>query len=176
MTILKKLRTNKGVTQQEVANLLGITRGAYANIESGRRDPDTVALIRLADYFEVTIDYLLKGEITMQTKQLYLTEEPWSESIREDYCKIKSDDERRAFMLSQGCDKEHSKDAMHLFPEFFPKSSTLLNDDPNISLLVSYYEQMNEEGQNIALNYIRILATSGEYIKNNSTGMGKKKA
>lgn len=56
---IKELRKEKKATQQEIANLLGITRGAYANIENGRREPDIETLIKLADYFHVSVDYLL---------------------------------------------------------------------------------------------------------------------
>ena len=62
MTRLKALRKNRNETQEEMARRLGITRGAYANIENGRREPDHAALITLAEHFGVTIDYLLDHE------------------------------------------------------------------------------------------------------------------
>lgn len=70
MTTIKELRTNKGDTQQHLATILGITRGAYANIEDGRREPDISTLIRLSDYFNVSVDYLInheKGDFAMDT-------------------------------------------------------------------------------------------------------------
>ncbi len=59
MTQLKALRKNSGLTQQNIADLLGITRGAYANIENGKREPDFAALFTLANHFNVSIDYIL---------------------------------------------------------------------------------------------------------------------
>ena len=59
MTRCKQLRQERGETQQEVANLLGISRGAYANIENGKRKPDFETIFALADHFEVSVDYLL---------------------------------------------------------------------------------------------------------------------
>lgn len=61
MTRLKELRekSEKKETQEEIANLLGITRGAYANIENGKREPDIATIKTMAKYYEVTIDYLL---------------------------------------------------------------------------------------------------------------------
>lgn len=38
---------------------MGITRGAYSNIENGKREPDISTLTLLADYYNVTIDYLV---------------------------------------------------------------------------------------------------------------------
>ena len=59
MKHLKELRQNKGVTQQHIADLLGISRGAYTNIENGKRQPAFDTVSTLADYFDVTVDYLL---------------------------------------------------------------------------------------------------------------------
>lgn len=59
MTQIKDLRLLHRHTQLEIANMLGITRGAYANIENEKREPDLRTLFTLADYYDVTIDYLI---------------------------------------------------------------------------------------------------------------------
>lgn len=59
MDALKKLRIQKGWSQQYVASQLGITQQAYANYESGKREPDNNALIQLGEIFGVSTDYLL---------------------------------------------------------------------------------------------------------------------
>ena len=59
-------------TQQEVADYLGISRQAYSNYESGKREPDFETLLKLGEYLGCSVDYLLgnkndpapKGEIT----------------------------------------------------------------------------------------------------------------
>ena len=56
---LQSLRKSKKMTQDELANRLSINRGTYANYERGHRQPDFETLIKIADYFEVTTDYLL---------------------------------------------------------------------------------------------------------------------
>ena len=56
---LKEIRTNKGLTQTEVANNLKISQQAYANYETGKRQPDQEMLAKIADYFDVSVDYLL---------------------------------------------------------------------------------------------------------------------
>lgn len=61
MDYLRKLRIAKGVSQQSVADYLEITRQAYSNYENGNRAPDTETLLKLAEYFEVTVDTLLRG-------------------------------------------------------------------------------------------------------------------
>jgi transcriptional regulator with XRE-family HTH domain len=56
---LAEIRNNKGISQYELADRLKFTRAQLANYEQGNREPDFVTLITLADYFEVSLDYLL---------------------------------------------------------------------------------------------------------------------
>lgn len=56
---LKKLREEKKVSQKKVANLLNITQSAYAMYERKNRNPGPESLIFLANYFNVSTDYLL---------------------------------------------------------------------------------------------------------------------
>ncbi len=82
MTQFKALRQGKGLTQQNIADLLGITRGAYANIENGKREPDFAALFALADYFKVSIDYLL-GRDDQKKEPTPVSEDGLSETARQ---------------------------------------------------------------------------------------------
>ena len=56
---LKKVRKAKGVTQKAMAEYLGITEQAYQKYEYALREPNHETTIRLADFFDVSIDYLL---------------------------------------------------------------------------------------------------------------------
>jgi transcriptional regulator with XRE-family HTH domain len=60
---LLKLRKEKKKTQDDVANFLGISRPAYGNYENGKREPDLETLNKLADYFGVSMDYLVGRSI-----------------------------------------------------------------------------------------------------------------
>ena len=57
--LLKELREERGVSQKEVANYLGITRQAFALYEQKKRKPDYAIMGKIADYFDVSVDYLL---------------------------------------------------------------------------------------------------------------------
>lgn len=57
---LKQLRTeHKGLRQVDLASSLGISASAYSSYEQGVREPDDATKRRLADYFSVSLDYLL---------------------------------------------------------------------------------------------------------------------
>ena len=63
---LKELRELHGKTQQEVADAVGCTKSAYHRYENSERQPPLETLVSLADYFEVSIDYLLGRDIVDQ--------------------------------------------------------------------------------------------------------------
>ena len=70
--ILKELRTEKGLTQGELASNLGITQDSISLWEKGKRLPDTQYIVRLSDFFGVSTDYLLGrsddlGYVTVQS-------------------------------------------------------------------------------------------------------------
>ena len=59
---LKAVREKKRVSQQEVADYLGITRQAYSHYEVGRRKPDYETLLKLAEFYGVSVLDLLEAE------------------------------------------------------------------------------------------------------------------
>lgn len=58
---LKRLRMEKGITQKELADRLHISRSTIAGYESLGKEPDGEKLCALADFFGVSVDYLLGG-------------------------------------------------------------------------------------------------------------------
>lgn len=56
--ILTKLRLNIDMTQQETATAIGIAQTTYAGYETGRHEPSVEILIRLADIYKVSMDYI----------------------------------------------------------------------------------------------------------------------
>lgn len=55
---LKELRREKGLTQREVAIYCDITEKAYQNYELMAREPKLEILIRIADFYKVSLDWL----------------------------------------------------------------------------------------------------------------------
>ena len=59
---LKMLRKKKGLTQQKLAEILGIKQNSYSDWETGNNEPSLENLIKLADLLEVSLDWLFGRE------------------------------------------------------------------------------------------------------------------
>ena len=59
---LREIRKRKKYSQLKVAMDLSISREALSYYENGRRSPDTDMLVKLSQYFNVSIDYLILGK------------------------------------------------------------------------------------------------------------------
>nr|WP_255711408.1 helix-turn-helix transcriptional regulator [Pelosinus baikalensis] len=62
-TRLVQLRKEKNLTQQQLTDILNISRNTYAQYETGRREPDFNTALIFAKFFGVTIDNLLGNNI-----------------------------------------------------------------------------------------------------------------
>lgn len=69
---LIRFRKLKKITQEELANRIGVSRTTYVNYEKDRRKPDYEILQRIADVLEVSTDTLLgrESELTSEEEQL----------------------------------------------------------------------------------------------------------
>ena len=56
---LTELRTTNGRSQAETSTLLGIAQPTYAGYETGQHEPDIQMLIKIADLYQVSLDYLV---------------------------------------------------------------------------------------------------------------------
>ena len=59
MEALMKIRKSKGLSQQDVADYLGISRQAYCNYENDKREASYERLLQVSEYVNVTVDELL---------------------------------------------------------------------------------------------------------------------
>ena len=61
---LKFLRKSKGKSQEEVANDISIKRTTLSGYENGSAEPNTDFLVKLADYYGITVDALLRQDLS----------------------------------------------------------------------------------------------------------------
>ncbi len=69
---LRFLREKTNKTQEETAKALGIKRSTYSHFENNRNNPDNETLVKMANYFNVSTDYLL-GRDTKEDDEKPLT-------------------------------------------------------------------------------------------------------
>lgn len=71
---LKELREGRRIYQRELAEILGMSFRGYQNYETGQSEPKLATLIVLADYYQVSIDFLV-GRTDAPDFQAVKTEE-----------------------------------------------------------------------------------------------------
>lgn len=96
---LKQLRNEKGVLQRELADYLNVSRVTITQYENGSRSPDDETKKKIAEYFNVSLDYLMGfSDIRNPYKEI---------SIEEEYKReIEALDEFRQIMIDKGFDYE----------------------------------------------------------------------
>lgn len=70
MLRLKELRKTKGATQQQLAQFIGVTQATLSGWENEKFEIDNNSLLKCADYFNVSVDYLLGRTDEMQKPSL----------------------------------------------------------------------------------------------------------
>ncbi len=73
---MKKARINAGLTQEQVAESLGVSRQTISNWENDKTYPDIISVIKISDLYNVSLDHLLKerSESSMSNYMEYLEE------------------------------------------------------------------------------------------------------
>lgn len=126
---LRQIRVEHKLTQQNIADVLGIDRTTYTFYETGVSKPSLVALAKLADIYNVTVGYLLGVE----------ENNPKLKRIPEDYgadCKLESNDpisllsrdERQILMCYRVLSEQGKKEAAQVMKEFTKKYGLSLDE------------------------------------------------
>jgi len=56
---LKKLRKDKGISQEDLGNIIGVQKSTISLYELNKNEPNDKAKVKLAKYFNISLDYLL---------------------------------------------------------------------------------------------------------------------
>lgn len=67
---IKRHRTRLGLSQEELADRIFVTRQSVSNWENGRTYPDLQSLLRLSDLFGLSLDELIKGDIEIMKEEI----------------------------------------------------------------------------------------------------------
>ena len=120
-TRLRQAREQSGLTQQDLAEKLGVTKSAIGNYENGFSSPKWDVLLKIFDILQVEPNFLYQDSFSLDVSE--------SRSLT-----------------------------------------------PQQSALLSSFDQLNEEGQQKAVDYVDDLVLTGRYKKYASSGLGTKEA
>lgn len=108
-----KLRDSKGVKDSDVVKATGITKSTFSDWKSGRSNPKNDKLQKIANYFEVSVDYLMTGETTIKTELSAKDERDITKDLNNIMKKLQSGENGPASYDGE----ELSPEAMELFRE-----------------------------------------------------------
>lgn len=112
---IKHLREQAGLTQQAIASELGMPLITYRYYETGKRDPSIDVLTKLADYYNVSVDYLLGyNPADANIDALSINEK----SIVRMYRELSADDQRKIYDYVSMIYSDHKNKAIL---DFFDK-------------------------------------------------------
>jgi len=173
---LKYLRTENGISQQELADILSLPRSSISDYERGRTEPSIENLIKISTRFDVKIDHLLKSDLS--TQQL--------ESIKNDSFKVLTitvDSQNRSNIelvqtKAAAGYQEHFTDPEYIreLPKiYFPvipqgtfrgfeiKGDSMLPVEPGSIVICSYVEKLKDIKKN--KTYVIVSKTEGVVYK-----------
>ena len=75
MTRIRELREESGLKLKELSKIIGVSESTMSLYENGKHEPDYTTLIKIADYFKVSLDYLLCRETVFQYSSRFTIDE-----------------------------------------------------------------------------------------------------
>jgi len=109
---LKELRIYKQLSQSDIANDFGISQQTISSYENGTREPDFELLSKFADYFDVSIDYLIgrtnDPNGNLEIPEVFKSDDPRIKELLERYSQL-SDEGKEDFFEILGFFEEKEK-------------------------------------------------------------------
>ncbi|HBI5895879.1 TPA: helix-turn-helix transcriptional regulator [Listeria monocytogenes] len=153
---LKQLRKNNNKTQEDISKILGISRGAYSHIENGRNEPDMETIVKLANIFGVSTDYLLgrSNNGFIDTISAHIDSNATEEEMEEILAYI--EEKRKKYANEEEIDITDiaaKKDAdvakfVEENPDFKAVAARVMNDEEAVKAVktfIEYYEQQKKK-------------------------------
>ncbi|ATL55404.1 XRE family transcriptional regulator [Listeria monocytogenes] len=153
---LKQLRKNNNKTQEDISKILGISRGAYSHIENGRNEPDMETIVKLANIFGVSTDYLLgrSNNGFIDTIAAHIDSNATEEEIKEILAYI--EEKRKEYANEEEIDITDiaaKKDAdvakfVEENPDFKAVAARVMDDEEAVKAVktfIEYYEQQKKK-------------------------------
>lgn len=97
---IRELRKQRGMTMKELGKVLDVAESTISQYELGKRQPDNETLLRLGEFFEVSVDYLLGGISYPDPRLKELTEKSEFQKKLENLSRGMTDEEKRQLLLA----------------------------------------------------------------------------
>ncbi|EAC7077967.1 XRE family transcriptional regulator, partial [Listeria monocytogenes] len=149
-------RKNNNKTQEDISKILGISRGAYSHIENGRNEPDMETIVKLANIFGVSTDYLLgrSNNGFIDTIAAHIDSNATEEEIKEILAYI--EEKRKEYANEEEIDITDiaaKKDAdvakfVEENPDFKAVAARVMDDEEAVKAVktfIEYYEQQKKK-------------------------------
>ena len=94
---IKKYRSHMGISQEELAEKVYVSRQTVSNWETGKNYPDIHSILLLSSFFNVSLDQLVKGDVEIMKKEIKENVYVWKCSDSFHYCLL---DGKAFFYLS----------------------------------------------------------------------------
>lgn len=82
---LKQLRKECGAKQKQLADILSVTETAVSYWESGKREPPMETQKKIADYFGVSIDYMMRTDEELSAS---ISGNKWKDNLMDKFCTV----------------------------------------------------------------------------------------
>ncbi|EAD0431851.1 XRE family transcriptional regulator [Listeria monocytogenes] len=153
---LAELRKKKSFSQYKLAEELGFSRGQIANYEQGTREPDYQTLLKIADFFNVSTDYLLGREENklIDTIAAHIDPDATEEEMEEILAYIEEKqkeygNEKEVNITEKAAEKD--KDVSKFVeenPDFKAVAARVMDDEEAVKAVktfIEYYEQQKNK-------------------------------
>ena len=108
METLRLLRKEKGLSMKELGETLGLAESTISQYETGKREPNQATLRALADYFHVTIDYLLTGKTAAETE---ISFDSFDYALHNESCELSEENKQTLLQMARFMRESQKKDA-----------------------------------------------------------------
>lgn len=99
MNRIKELRKAKSMKQVELANAISVSQAALSGYETGKYEPDFYTLQRIAEFFNVSIDYILGRD---EKKSAPISESELDAELMERLCNLTPEEKDKVDAFVQG--------------------------------------------------------------------------
>lgn len=120
---LTKLRKQKKLTQESLSKKLNIPRTTYSGYESDRREPDIDTLRKLANFFDVSLDYLTGNSDDPNPKPEKLTEKELAD------IKAIADGKIKLVINGEPLEPKDEKMALGIFKSIYERAKARIEED-----------------------------------------------